>query len=103
MDTDIWIIKQESSIIASFLGCFLWNFTVLHNLCKSKNKQINNILYSVRSFVSTRRYLDVDSTFFERHRRQMDVKTTLCACWDESRIYFVISNSQFQSQFKKKV
>ena len=31
--------------------------------------------------VSTRRYLDVDSTVFERYGRQMDVKTTLCGYW----------------------
>ena len=30
---------------------------------------------------NTRRYLDVDSTFFER---QMDVETTFCANWDWS-------------------
>ena len=29
--------------------------------------------------MSLRGYLDVDSTFFERHGSQMDVKTTLCA------------------------
>ena len=29
--------------------------------------------------VKTRRYLDVDSTFFECYGRQMDVETTLCA------------------------
>ena len=29
--------------------------------------------------VKTRRYMDVDSTFFERYGRQMDVKTKLCA------------------------
>ena len=29
--------------------------------------------------VNTRRYLDVDSTSFERYGRQMDVKTMLCA------------------------
>ena len=31
--------------------------------------------------VNTKHYLEVDSTFFERYGRQMDVKTTLCACW----------------------
>ena len=30
----------------------------------------------------SRRYLDVDSTFFQRHGRQMDVETTLCANLD---------------------
>ena len=31
--------------------------------------------------VSTRHWMDVDSTFFECCGRQMDVKTTLCAYW----------------------
>ena len=31
--------------------------------------------------VNTRRYLDVDSTSFERYGRQMDFKTTLCVYW----------------------
>ena len=31
--------------------------------------------------ISTRRYLDIDSTFFGRYECQMDVKTTLCAHW----------------------
>ena len=30
-------------------------------------------------FANTKHYLDVDSTFFERYGRQMDLKTTFCA------------------------
>ena len=39
--------------------------------------------------INTKRYFDVDSTFFESYGRQMDVKTTLCAYWD--RLSFGIS------------
>ena len=46
----------------------------------SKERQVtarekNNVFYPV----NIGRYLDVDSTFFERHGRRMDVKTTLSA------------------------
>ena len=34
---------------------------------------------------NTRRYLDVDSTFFERYGRQMSVKTTLRAYRDKTQ------------------
>ena len=30
---------------------------------------------------NTKRCFDVDSTSFERYRRQMDVEATLCAYW----------------------
>ena len=51
-------------------------FQNIDNLMATKN-------HTAKSFkhypVSTRRYLDVVSTFFERCGRQMDVETTLCA------------------------
>ena len=40
---------------------------------------VKTTLCAYENPVNTRRYLDVDSTLFERYERQMDVKTTLCA------------------------
>ena len=45
------------------------------------NKVENVIAKESTVPVNTRRYLDVDSTFFERYGRQMDVKTTVCLLW----------------------
>ena len=46
--------------------------------------------------VNTRRYLDVNSTFYERHGRQMDVKIMLCACiWTCTTRRFLDVNSTF--------
>ena len=54
-------------------------FTVFWTLWTSDGRQ-NNVV-CLQKLINTRRYLDVDSTFFERHGRQVDGKTTLCAYW----------------------
>ena len=55
---------------------------VLHSL---EYQVLNSEKFSVDTVgtlsVNTRRYLDVDLTFFECYGRQMDVKTTSCAYW----------------------
>ena len=46
---------------------------------QQKNINQNKVHYNP---VNTRRYLDVDPTFFERYGHHMDVKTALCAYWE---------------------
>ena len=63
--------KYKTAVIDLFFHGFKRKVLLLTRL---NDVQINLFLWYP---VDTRRYFDVDSTFFERYRRQMDVKTTL--------------------------
>ena len=65
--------NNKTVIISHFFTNGTGNFSI-----NSYNK---NTLYTRKNPVNTRRYLDVDSTSFERHGRRMNVKITLCAYW----------------------
>ena len=68
-------LKKEKKIM-------LWmyaNFAILES-----NKLLIRAHRLRKNPVNTRRCFDVDSTLFERYRRQMDVKTTLCAYWEST-------------------
>ena len=50
----------------------------VQNMGALNNSHHFSIWHAKDFLVNANRYLDVDSTFFERYGRQMDVKTTLC-------------------------
>ena len=60
-------MEKKNNIICILI---LTIYNTLWMLCMYKNP------------ANTRRYLDVNSTSFERCRCQMDVKTTLCVYWE---------------------
>ena len=75
-----WWFSFIVSFQKTFIGIYLVSSTQKNfSPPRKKEKKTNADLY--KFLVNTRRYLDVNSTFFERNGRQMSVKTTLCSYW----------------------
>ena len=72
------IKKKQTYITSPSTGNVVWTSIQLC-LCYGHQMDVKTTLRAYYNPVNTRRYLDVDTTYFECYELQMDVKTTLCA------------------------
>ena len=89
----------NSSLYYSNISFTRTKFLVASSSIKINNSPLLEPLYkrcsvplerSGYNLINTRRYLDVNSTLFERYGRQIDVKTTSCAYCE--RVYCQLAN-----------